>query len=415
MKVTFDKQKLLATLTSAAGISQVKNTITTIEGLLFECPPNEKFGEYNGEDENVCRISAFDLEKGLRTTVECNIYEEGTYIINTSKILQIVRALPDGEITLDIDEKNKVTVSGGQSSFEITAANGVDFPAMPMLIGDRVFTLPQYLIRNKIEETVFAVAVNDQRPAFNGALFKIKNGELTIVGCDGNRLAASRCSINDGTVPDAEVIIPGKFLIELSKMLKDSEDEVTIIIGRKHIIFKMDSIYFFTRMIEAEYMDYEKVLPKSYMTQVFVSRRDLIAAIDRASIVTEDKLGGNTKPPVKLDIRNGFIELSSISQGGSVYEKVPCAMDGADLTIGFTCRLLLESLKNCPETCETLRIRLNQATMGIVIEPADGSGFVEAVPDASIYGERILEGMEMENKTDNDAPRCLYFVMPRRL
>lgn len=403
----------MAALTSAAGISQVKNTITTIEGLLFECPPNEKFGQYDGEDKNVCRISAFDLEKGLRMTVECSIFEEGTYIINTGKILQIVRALPDGKITIDIDERNKVTVTGGQSSFEITAANGVDFPAMPMLSGDRVFTLPQHLIRSKIDETVFAVAQNDQRPAFNGALFKIRNGELTIVGCDTNRLAVSRCAIEDSSVPDAEMIIPGKFLMELSKMLKDSEDEVTIIIGRKHIIFKMDSVWFFTRMIEAEYMDYEKVLPKTYMTQVYVNRRDLISAIDRASIITEDKLGGNAKPPVKIDFKDNAIELSSISQGGSVYEKVPCAMDGADLTIGFTCRLLLESLKSCPESCDTLRIRLNKATMGIVIEPSEGSGFVNATPDPDVFGDRALD--TNTDSPDPDNPRFLYFVMPRRL
>lgn len=423
MKVTFDKQKLIVALTAAAGISQVKNTLTTIEGLLFECPPSKKFGEYDGEDKSVCRISAYDLEKGLRTIVECNVFEEGVYIINTGKILQIVRALPDGEIMLEVDEKNKVTVSGGHSSFEITAANGVDFPAMPMLMGDRVFTLPQYLVRNKIEETVFAVAANDLRPAFNGALFKLKNGELTIVGCDGNRLAASRCSLMEAGVPDAELIIPGKFLIELSKMLKDSEEDVTIILSRKHIIFKMESSWFFTRIIEAEYMDYEKALPKSYMTQVFVNRRDMIAAVERASVITEDKLGGNARPPVLLTFSNGFIEISSVSQGGSVYEKVACAMEGADLTIAFTCRLLLDSLKGCPDSCDTLRIRLNRATTGVVIEPAEGSGFVEAEPDPAVFGEAIPREWHSdgsnpdasENSSEEDAPRCLYFVMPRRL
>ena len=123
MKVTFDKQELLAALTAAASVSQAKNTIASIEGLLFECPPNEKFGQYDGEDKSVCRISAFDLEKGLRMTVECSIFEEGTYIINTGKILQIVRALPDGQITLLIhgyarDERIRVTVEGSTSRVE---------------------------------------------------------------------------------------------------------------------------------------------------------------------------------------------------------------------------------------------------------------------------------------------------------
>ncbi len=413
MKVSFDKQQLLAALISAASISQAKNTISSIEGLLFECPPGEKFGEYDGEKDNVCRISAFDLEKGLRMTLPCTIFEKGTYIINTNKILNIVRVLPDGEIVIEIDEKNKVTVTGGDSGFEITAASGAEFPAMPMLTGDKMFTLPQYLLREKIEETVFAVAVNDPRPAFNGALFRIRGGELTVVGCDTQRLAVSCCALENVDIPDTDVIIPGKFLGELSKMLKDSEEEVTMIIGRKHIIFKIDSVWFFTRVIEAEYMDYEKVLPKSYMTQVYVNRGDLISAVDRAAVITEGKLGGNTKPPVKVDLKNGAIELFSISEGGSIHETVPCAMDGVDLTIGFTCRLLLDSLKSCPNTCDTLRIRFNKATMGIVIESAQGSDLIQSTPDPEIFGNRELD---TNGKGDTeDAPRFLYFVMPRHL
>ena len=101
MKATFDKQALLAALVPAAGISQTKNTLANVDGLLFECPPNPKYGDYDGEDPSVCRISAFDLEKGLRTVVPCKIYEDGLFVINTSKILQIVRALPDGEITME--------------------------------------------------------------------------------------------------------------------------------------------------------------------------------------------------------------------------------------------------------------------------------------------------------------------------
>lgn len=415
MKVTFDKQKLLAAITPAAGISQSKNTLASVDGLLFECPADPKFGDCDPDEANNCRISAFDLEKGLRTTVECNIYEKGMFIINAVKIQQIVRALPDGEVTLDIDEKGHVDITCGFSHFEITATPGEDFPSMPMFVGERIYKLPQYKVRNLITKTIFAVAQNDQRAAFNGALFRITNGWLTVVGCDGNRLAAAKCPIAETAdeVPDAEMIIPGKFLTELTKLLRDSEDEVTMILGRKHVIFKIDTIYFFTRMLDTEYIQFEKLLPTSYMTQAYISRAELLGAIERASIVTEDKLGGSGRAHVKLDFMDDGVTMSSVSSGGSVYEKVPAAIDGEGVTIGFNCRFLLDALKACPSDCDRLRIRLNSPLMGIVIEPSEGTTFMNAHPDASVYGERMLDS---EPAIAEEAKEMfMYFVMPVRL
>lgn len=417
MKVTFDKQKLLAALIPPAGISQTKNTLTSVDGLLFECPPDPKFGDYDTDNEHLCRISAFDLEKGLRTSVECTVYEKGIFIINTVKILQIVRALPDGDVTLDIDERGHVDITCGYSHFEITATPGDDFPSMPMFIGERIYTIPQYRVRDLINQTLFAVGQNDQRAAFNGALFRIKNSELTVVGCDGNRLSAAKCSIAEQNpdAPDAEMIIPGKFLAELTKLLRDTEDELTMIIGRKNVIFKIDSMYFFTRMIDTEYIQYEKLLPTSYMTQAFLSRSELLGAIERASIVTEDKLGGSGRAHVKLEFMNNAVTMSSVSSGGSVFEKVPAAIDGEGVVIGFNCRYLLDALKACPSDCERIRIRLNSPLMGIVIEPAEGTDFLNAHPDESVYGERALDVATVAEQTKDGGNMFMYFVMPIRM
>ena len=418
MKATFDKQTLLSALTPAAGISQSKNTLVSVDGLLFECPPNPKYGDYDTENKNACRISAFDLEKGLRTTIDCNVYEEGMFVINTVKILQIVRAMPDGNITLEIDGAGHVNITGGMSHFEITATSGDNFPTMPMFIGDKVYTLPQYKLRSVISETVFAVAQNDQRAAFNGALFKIKGGMFTVVGCDGNRLAASSFTL-DGETPDAEMIIPGKFLGELMKMLRDTEDDVTMIIGRKHVIFRIDGLYFFTRILETEYINYEKLLPTTYMTEAYVSRSELLASVERAAIVTEDKLGGAGRAPhVKLDFSDKAIEMSSVSSGGSVYERISAAIDGADVSIGFNCRFLLEALKSCPSECDRVRIRLNTPLMGILIEPAVGPTFIDSHPDASVYGERakdINPANPPYSEGDKETNMFMYFVMPVRM
>ena len=413
MRAVFDKQELLAALTPAAGISQTKNTFAAVDGLLFECPPNPIFGEYDTDRDDLCRISAFDLEKGLRISVPCTVEEQGMAVLNTVKILQIVRALPDGEITVDVNERGRTAVSGGSFRFEITASPGSDFPAMPMFIGDRVWHITEGVLKFLLSKTVYAVGQNDPRAALNGALIRIRDGVLTVVGSDGFRISTAKTVLSSGNtpIPDGEMIVPGKFLGELLRLLGDSDEEVTMLLGRKHVIFTVGEIRFFTRLLDTEYIAYEQFLRVTAKTEVTVSRELLLNAVESASVVTEDKLGGNAKPPVKIDFKDNAIELSSISQGGSVYEKVPCAMNGADLTIGFTCRLLLESLKSCPEECDTLRIRLNKATMGIVIEPSEGSGLVKATPDAEIFGERALD----HETVNEDAPKFLYFVMPRHL
>lgn len=402
MKVTFNKAELIAAVAPAAGISQIKNTLTSIEGLLFECPPDPKMGDFEGESNNMCRISAFDLEKGLRTSVECNIYRQGKYVISGSKILQIIRALPDGEITIDIDASLRAVISGGNSSFEISVAPGEDFPSMPLFKGDRRYQIPQYMLRKMINETIFATAVNDQRAYLNGELLRIAGGEITIVACDSNRLSCISCEAS-ADVPECEIIVPGKFLSELSRMLKDTEDEVTIIIGNKHIIVKMEQIYFFCRMIESKYLDYKRVIPRSFETVAYVDPKELCGAIERASIISEDKLGGNSKAQVKFAVGGNKIDISAVSTSGSIFETVGAAITGEDVTIGFNCRYLLDALRAIPDNVSRLRIGFNGSFNGVCIEPSYGTTFVES----ELNNDAVLEeGEEKQN--------FLHLVMPRR-
>ena len=419
MKATFDKDALLAAITPAVTIAQTKNTMAQVDGILIECPPSPRFGEVSERDaegaegSDLCRISAFDLEKGLRTFVPCKIEEEGLYVINTVKMLQIVRAMPSGEITVEIGERGKVTIRGGFSEFSITATPGEEFPSMPRVVGECRCLVPQRKLRALISETVFSVAQNDQRVSFNGALFRLSEGWLTVVGCDGNRLSAAKCEVTDAENGERnEMIIPGRFLGELLKTLRDTEDDAELIIGRKNIVFRIDGTYFFTRMLDAEYMAYERLLPTSYMTEAFVSRAELLGAVERASVVTEDKLGGNGRSYVKLDIAEKEISMSSVSAGGSVFEKIPAAIDGAPLSIGFNCRYLLEALKACPSDCDRLRLRFNTPGMGAVIEPSEGTTFLDAKPDPAVYGEReTVKPIGKEYRDD----MFMFFVMPIRM
>ena len=362
MKVQFDRDTLLAALAPAASVVPARNTVAAIEGILFECP---------GPAEGTCQITAYDMEKGLRTSVEATILQEGSYIINSQNILQIVRSLPAGEILIEVDDKNRVHIKSGSSTFEINALPGENFPALPLLSGDRNYKMPQYLLRKMISKTIFAIAQNASKPIFTGVYFTVEDGTLRCVGCDGNRLGLAQ-TILQGEAPDASFIIPGRILMEIMRMIKDTEEEITVSLARKHVIFQIDGFTYFSRLIDGEYLNYNRILPDNYERIAFINAAELIRAVERASIVTEDKLGGsNSKTYIKLEFEEGMLKISSSSAGGSIYEEMPIHFTGETLVIAFNCRYLLDALKAAGET-EIVCLRMNGPLMGMCIEPGEG-------------------------------------------
>jgi len=391
MKVTFDRDTLIAAMTPAAGIASIKNTASTIEGVLLECP---------GEEENSCRITAYDMEKGMRTSIPCQIEEPGKIVVKAQNLLQIIRAVPDGKVTVRVDEHCRASIYQGKSAFEISVTPGENFPLLPLLAGDRNYNVPQHLLRDVISRTIYAVGNNDQRAIFNGIFFKVENNRLLVIGCDGNRVAISHVSLPGTDNPDAAVIVPGRMLSEVMRMVRDTEDEMRVTLARKHIIFWIGNYVYFTRLIEGEYIDYKRLLPKSHETEVFVAADLLRGALERATLVTEDKLGGNTRAHVKLEFEGNVIKLSSVSAGGSIYDEIPVAKTGADLAIGFNCRYVVEALRAMPASVDQLRLCLNNPMLGVTIEASSASG-----SKAYIFGEDVPENEDV----------FLDYIMPVRM
>ena len=391
MKVKFDRDVLLSALIPAAGLVPGRNMSTGSDGVLFEC---------STEDQSVCTLCVFDFEKGMKTQVDATVYEGGCYILNTQKILQIVRALPEGEVTIDISPEFITTVTGGTFNFKIGALSSESFPHLPLLAGDRTYTMPQHEFRDIVGRTVFAAAIHDTKPQCNGVYFSIEGGKMTLVALDGFRLAINETEAPEDSA-DAKVLVPSEILLELLKTVEDSEDDITVMIARKHIIFKLDRTYFFARMTDAEYVKYMQMLPKDHKTEVFVGKAELLASLERALLITEDKLGGNYRTYIKLSFEDDVIRLSAESTSGSLECEVPAAKNGEDLVIGFHCRYMIEALRNLLEDVFTVRIRMNSVESGAVIEDAKGSGFIDP-EEISAAGE---EGIH----------RTLFYVMPRRM
>ena len=358
MKVIFDRDKLLTALGPAAAIAPGKKTIASVEGILFECP---------GEEPGTCRLTAYDMEKGMRTFIEAKSMSEGSFIINSQNILQIVRSMPSGDITIDIDDKNRAKITGGGGFFEIGSIPGESYPSLPLLSGDKNYTIPQHIFKSLVSKTAFAIDQNAQKPIFNGVYFAIEDGKLKCVGCDGNRLGYAEYDMGEDA-PDASFIVPGKILFELMKIIHDTEDDITISLARKHCIFKIADYTYFSRLIDGEYLNYKRIIPEEFSKEAYINTGMMLSAVERASIVTEDKLGGSTsKTFIKLEFDSNVLKISSASTGGSVYEELPIAMTGEELIIAFKCRYLLDALK-ASDGCETVKFNMNGPFMGICIE-----------------------------------------------
>lgn len=393
MKVTFDRDTLITAITPAAGVASIKNTASNIEGVLLECP---------GDEEGMCRVTAYDMEKGMRTSIPCEIESPGKIVVKAQNLLQIIRALPAGEICIMVDDNCRASIYQGKSSFEISVTPGENFPQLPLLAGKRNYVMPQHLLRDVMSRTLYATAVNDQRAIFNGVYCKVENNRLMVIGCDGNRVAISHVQLPGSDNPDAAVIVPGRMLGEVLKMMRDTEEEIAVALATRHIIFRLGGYVYFTRIIEGDYIDYKRLLPKAHETEVFVSTELFRSALERAMLVTEDKLGGNTRAHVKLDFIGNTIKLSSVSAGGSIYDEIPAAKTGADLVIGFNCRYLVEALRAVPPSVDQIRLCLNNAMLGVTIEAANASGSKSYIP-----------GCEAELEKDEDV--FLDYIMPIRM
>ena len=356
----------MSVLTPAMGSVSNKNTITSIEGVLIETL-----------DSGRIEISTYDMNKGVRASFEpSDIERTGKYIINAQRLYQTVRALPDDEITIDINEKLNCEISCGKASFSIFASRGEDFPNLPELTSDKGFEISASTLKKVIGKVSHSIAVQDNRAMLMGAYFKINNGGMEVVSCDSFTL--SKCEIacevssitdNNGSV-NYSFIIPGHALSEINKILPDDDDyKCLFYLSRKHAIIKCDNVTFFTRTIDMEYIDYNKIIPKDNDIFITVNRERILSALERANIIAEEKIQGSGKNYVKIKVEDDLVVLSSTSVNGRLFDEMDCVHEGGEIEIGFNCRYLINSIRVAEG--EDIIISFKSPTHAITISPKE--------------------------------------------
>ncbi|MBQ8381697.1 MAG: DNA polymerase III subunit beta [Clostridia bacterium] len=361
MKITFQKSVLEAVVNDSMCSVSDKNAIPVIEGIRFKT-----------EDDSHCSITTYDLEKGFCASVECDVAEEGNYVINAQKLNRIIKFMPDQYITITVGANCKVVITSGLSKFELHAMEGESFPSLPDLSGEVGFTVTGDILKKMISQIFFAIAITDQRPILCGAYFTITNESLKVVSCDGNRLAIREkiCSLentdNKSEPLNSSFVVPGKTLNQLLRLISD-DDLINIHLGRKHVIFQMEGKLFFSRLIDGEYIAYQRIIPKESPINVTVDRMGMISSLERASLVTEDKALGQAKSYVRCAFEDDKLKISSVSVTGSVYDEISIKKSGDNIVIGFNCRYLLDALKAADG--QRVRITLDGPLKSIIIYP----------------------------------------------
>ena len=329
MKIICSKSNLLKSVSISLKAVPSKTTMPILECILIDATTNQ------------IKFTTNDMELGIETIVEGTIEEKGKVALNAKIFYEIIRRLPDNDVTIKTDEKFAATITCEKAKFNIPGKSGEDFAYLPMIERDEPLTISQYTLKNMIYQTIFSIAVNDNNKLMTGELFEIKDNCLKIVSLDGHRIAIRNIELTSHA-DDVKVVVPGKTLSEISKILStNAEDAVTIYFTNNHILFEFDNTTVVSRLIEGEYFRINQMLSSDYETKVTINKKEFLDSIDRATLLIKE----SEKKPIILSITDGSLEVHVNSSMGSLNEDIDINKDGKDIMIGFNPKFLIDALK----------------------------------------------------------------------
>ena len=330
-----------------------KSSIPALEGLLLRA-------------DHQLSVSGYNMQTGIRTTVPADVAQSGEIVLNARLFGDIIRRMPDDMITFTADEKMMVHVSCGDADFDILGLSAADYPELPEVEDEYAVSMKQSVLRRMIEEVAFAVSTNESRPVHTGALFEIENMCLNMVAVDGFRLAFRREKLEKLEGGAFSFVCPGSALNEVKSICGDTEDLVTVTLGKRHILFEIGDTQLICRRLEGEFLDYKNAIPRKNPIQIVAETKALIESIDRVSVVISDKL----KSPVRCVFDHDKLMLSARTGNGEARDVCYLSGDGGGLEIGFNNRYLMEALRYAP--ADSVKIELNTGVSPAIIVPVDG-------------------------------------------
>lgn len=338
MKLICSKSNLLHGVNIVSKAVPTRTTMAILECILIDASANE------------IKLTANDMELGIETKIEGEIAERGVIALDAKIFSEIVRKLPDSDVTIETDASFKTTITCEKAKFNIVGKSGDDFSYIPYIERNEPIVMSQFTLKEVIRQTIFSIADNDNNKLMTGELFEIEENDLKVVSLDGHRISIRNIELKNN-YSHKKVVVPGKTLQEVSKILPGSaEDEVSLFLTDNHIVFEFENTTVVSRLIEGEYFKIEQMLSSDYETKVKINKRELLDCIDRATLLVKE----GDKKPIIMNITDGTMELKINSFIGSMNEDIDIAKEGKDILIGFNPKFFIDALRVIDEEEVTL-------------------------------------------------------------
>ena len=356
MKFNCDKQSLYEAINNVAKAAAVKSTIAALEGIKVKLV------------SNTLQLTGYDLELGIKTEITVKGESNGEFVINSRLFSDMIRKMPADEVSVVVDENLASKISGGLTEYNIMVLSAEEYPEIPDFDRDRSFSLKQNILKNMINQTLFAVAVTDNKPILTGEFFDIENGGFNLVAIDGYRLAIRNEKLE--TDENYSFVVPAKALKEVAGLLKDDEEQsCEIFTSKKHIIFNISGYKVISRLLEGEFHNYKGSIPANTTTEVIVKTRDFINSLERCALLINDRI----KAPVKCLFNNGEVKIHCSTSIGKFSDALTVDVAGPLVEIGFNCKYLLDALKATES--DQVKLQMNGGLSPMKIVPLEGESY----------------------------------------
>ncbi|EGQ0323081.1 DNA polymerase III subunit beta [Staphylococcus pseudintermedius] len=309
-----------------------------------------------------------------------NVVEPGSVVLPGRFFVDIIKKLPGKEVKLSTNEQFQTLITSAHSEFNLSGLNPDQYPLLPQVSSDDALQLPVKVLKNIIAQTNFAVSTSETRPVLTGVNWLIQQNELLCTATDSHRLAVRKLKLEE-EIEDKNVIIPGKALAELNKIMTDSEDHIDIFFASNQVLFRVGNVNFISRLLEGHYPDTSRLFPENYEIKLGLNNSDFYHAIDRASLLARE--GGNNV--IKLSTGDTQIELSSTSpEIGTVKEEVTANdVEGGNLKISFNSKYMMDALKAIDN--EEVEVEFFGTMKPFILKPKDDDTVTQLILPIRTY------------------------------
>ncbi|MCU1807480.1 DNA polymerase III subunit beta [Cytobacillus firmus] len=378
MRFIIQRDQLVQSVQDVMKAVTSRTTIPILTGIKIVA--SEEGVTLTGSDSDISIESFIPKEEDGNEIVE--IKQPGAIVLQAKFFSEIVKKLPTDSVEISVENHLQTVIRSGKSEFNLNGLDAEEYPHLPQIEEEKMFKIPTDLLKAMVRQTVFAVSTSETRPILTGVNWKVENGTLTCIATDSHRLALRKAQIETTASETYNVVIPGKSLSELSKILDDNNDLIDIVITENQVLFKAEHLLFFSRLLEGNYPDTSRLIPSDSKTDVVVNTKELLQAIDRASLLAKE--GRNNV--VKLStIDGGVIEISSNTpEVGKVVEEVQSkSVEGEELKISFSAKFMMDALKALEGS--EITISFTGAMRPFIIKPLNDESILQLILPVRTY------------------------------